>query len=70
MAEVWSRRLQAVRQRMEAEGIDALALVPGPNLLYLSGAALHLMERPAVVLIPADGTPLAVLPGLEVPTWQ
>src|SRR5690606_35847738 len=52
------------------DGVDVLALVPGPNLTYLTGATLHLMERPAAVLIPVDGTPLAVLPGLEVPTWR
>ncbi|MCJ7550921.1 MAG: Xaa-Pro peptidase family protein [Anaerolineae bacterium] len=49
----------------ESVGLDALALVPGPNLLYLTGMSFHLSERPIVALLPADGRPSIVLPELE-----
>jgi len=49
----------------ESVGLDALALVPGPNLFYLTGMAFHLSERPIVVLLPVDARPAIVLPELE-----
>jgi Xaa-Pro dipeptidase len=56
------RRLQGYIQEA---GLDAVALVPGPNLLYLTGLVFHLMERPIVALIPGQGEPLLILPELE-----
>jgi Xaa-Pro dipeptidase len=50
-----------------ASGLDALALVPGPNLYYLTGLSFHLSERPIVALFPMDGMPAIVLPALEAP---
>ena len=44
-----------------------MALVPGPNLLYVSGMHTHLSERPIVMLIPAEGEPGIVIPTLEAP---
>jgi Xaa-Pro dipeptidase len=49
----------------ESVGLDALALVPGSNLLYLTGMSFHLSERPIVALLPVDGRPSIVLPELE-----
>jgi Xaa-Pro dipeptidase len=49
----------------ESEGLDALALVPGPNLFYLTGMNFFLSERPIVVLLSVDAAPAAVLPELE-----
>jgi Xaa-Pro dipeptidase len=46
-------------------GFDALALMPGANLFYLTGLAFHLSERPIVALLPMDGVPAIVLPALE-----
>ena len=58
-------RLEHLRQSMGQHGLEALALLPGPNLLYLTGLRFHLMERPIVALIPLQGDPLLVLPQLE-----
>ncbi|MBN1250013.1 MAG: aminopeptidase P family protein, partial [Anaerolineae bacterium] len=58
-------RLRRALAEAEAEGLDALALVPGPNLYYLTGMAFFLSERPIVALVPVDATPAVVLPDLE-----
>jgi len=60
-----SRRLRKVLTAAEQAGLDALALVPGPNMVYLTGMSFHLSERPIVVLLPVDARPSVVLPELE-----
>jgi Xaa-Pro dipeptidase len=52
-------------ERQQAAGLDCVALVPGPNLLYLSGLTLFMSERPIVSVYPIDGRPALVLPELE-----
>jgi len=58
-------RLAALRHGMRSAGLDALVLVPGPNLLYYGVPALHFSERLTLLLLPVDGTPAFVLPALE-----
>lgn len=60
-----SERLSRVIASAEARGLDAIALVPGPNMAYLTGLSFFLSERPIVALL-AVGEPLCVvLPELE-----
>lgn len=49
----------------QAHGLEALAIMPGPNLLYLQELALMLSERPVVALFPVDAPPAVVLPAFE-----
>jgi Xaa-Pro aminopeptidase len=58
-------RMQRLQAEMEKSGLELVALIPGPNLLYLSGLSFHLMERPVVALIPREGMAALVLPELE-----
>ena len=51
-------------------GLDAAAFVPGPNFHYLTGVSLHLMERPTLFVLGADGAMLAVMPALERQKWS
>ena len=51
---------------IKAAGLDALALNPGPSLVYLTGLHFHLMERPVVLMFAPGDTPRLVLPELEV----
>ena len=69
---MFTQRLESVRQRLTAQGIDYLALVPGFNLRYLTGMDFVLLERPFIIFIPADETaePVLVIPELEAPTWK
>lgn len=47
-------------------GLDAVALVPGANFLRIFGKDFHQMERPLVVIVPRTGTPVAIVPNLEM----
>lgn len=60
-------RLEALRRLQVANGIGCVALVPGANLRYFTGLAMHLSERPAVAFIPAEGPLAVLLPVLEAP---
>ncbi|MBN1933679.1 MAG: aminopeptidase P family protein [Anaerolineae bacterium] len=59
-----NRQTQLICQQHTA-GVDCVALVPGPNLNYVSGLALHASERPIVAFFPVQGQPVVVLPVLE-----
>ena len=50
-------------------GVDAVALVPGPNFTRAIGQAFMSHERPFVVVIPVDGAPAALVPNLELGSW-
>ena len=69
---MYGQRLKGMRERLDEQGIDCLALVPGSNLRYLSDKGFMLMERPLIAFIPADGDrePVLVIPSLEVPNWS
>ena len=56
-------RLDNLRQQLKAQSVDCLALVPGPNLRYLTGTSFHLMERAFVALFPAEAEPVRGPPG-------
>lgn len=58
-------RLQRLVEEIPAHGLDGIALVPGPNLLYVSGIHMHPSERPTVLFVPADDDPAIVIPTLE-----
>lgn len=60
-------RIQALRRLQTANGVDCVALVPGANLRYFTGLAMHQSERPALAFIPAEGSPALLLPELEAP---
>lgn len=58
-------RFKRLQSELKAAGVDCLALLPGANLRYLIGLDFHLMERPTILLIPAEGSSSFVLPALE-----
>lgn len=57
------------QQRMiglaQERGLDVVALMPGPNLFYVTGLSFFLSERPVVGFFPVDQPPALVLPALE-----
>ena len=67
------KRISALQALQRANAIDCVALVPGANLRYFTGLAMHPSERPTVVLVPAGEKPqdapglTVVLPVLEAP---
>jgi Xaa-Pro dipeptidase len=58
-------RVQVLLDIITKAGVDAVALIPGANLQYLTGNDFHLMERPLVVFFMPGRDPVAVLPSLE-----
>ena len=58
-------KLHQIHEIAAAAGLDAIALVPGANLHYLTGLDFHLMERPLVVFFVPGREPVAVVPALE-----
>lgn len=60
-----SLRIQRLVDRMRATGVDAVALVPGPNMAYLTGLRGHLSERPTIAFFPLTGQPALLVPGFE-----
>ena len=59
------QRLNRLTKEVLAHGVDGIALVPGPNMLYLSGMHVFLSERPIVLFLPADDEPAIIIPTLE-----
>ena len=57
-------KLQELRKGMKKEGFDCLAVVPGPNLYYITSKRFHLSERPVVLFIEEDNLTF-ILPELE-----
>ncbi|MEO7979714.1 MAG: Xaa-Pro peptidase family protein [Sporichthyaceae bacterium] len=62
-----SDRLSHVRKAVADAGLGALLLTPGPDLRWLTGYEALPLERLTCLVLPADGEPFLVAPGLEVP---
>jgi Xaa-Pro aminopeptidase len=58
-------RLTRLRESILANGLDGLALMPGPNLIYVSGIHSHVSERPVLFFLPVDDEPAIIIPTLE-----
>ncbi|MFT4727396.1 MAG: Xaa-Pro dipeptidase [Granulosicoccus sp.] len=63
-------RYEPYRAVARKASLDAIALVPGANFSRLFGKEFHQNERPLVVIIPADGMPAAVVPNLELGSFE
>ena len=57
--------LRTQRLLENASGVDCIALVPGPNMVYLTDLHFHLSERPVIAFFPASGRPALLVPTLE-----
>jgi Xaa-Pro aminopeptidase len=63
-------KLKRVAAALTAAGVDALVLLPGPNLYYTLGINQMLRKRPLIYAVFPDGAVAASLPGLEVPDFR
>lgn len=63
MIEEYRSRMDALRALL-GDGVDAIAIVPGANMVYFTGLHFHLSERPIIALIHADGFAI-IVPQLE-----
>ena len=62
-------RFKKIYKILESNNLDAIALIPGSNLKYLTGGTFPLMERPTVLIIAKDKN-VAILPSLEVDSFN
>jgi Xaa-Pro dipeptidase len=60
-----ANRIEKTRSALKNSKLDALALIPGPGMVYTPGLHFHLMERPVVVIFTQNQPPVMVLPELE-----
>lgn len=51
-------------------GVDAVALVPGPNFTRALNQSFMSHERPFILVIPADRPAAALVPNLELRSWD
>ena len=58
-------RIRRAASDAQAQGLAGLAVVPGPNLRYLTGLAMHPSERLALALFVAGKSPAFVVPAFE-----
>jgi len=65
-----SDRYSEYRQVAHDLNVDALALVPGSNFTRLFDASFHSHERPLLILIPVAGPPAALVPNLELRSFD
>jgi Xaa-Pro aminopeptidase len=63
----YADRLRRAQAEMTRQGIDLLVVGASADLLYLIGYAGHESERMSVLVLPRDGAPHYVVPGLEAP---
>ncbi len=63
-SEIEARR-RKIQTTMQADGLDALVLLAPDNVYYLTNFANMIHERPFVLVMPARGDPVFVLPRLE-----
>jgi Xaa-Pro aminopeptidase len=63
-------RLSQARKAVADAGLCALLVTPGPDLRWLTGYEALPLERLTCLVLPADGEPFLVAPGLEVPAVE
>ncbi|NND91357.1 MAG: aminopeptidase P family protein, partial [Granulosicoccus sp.] len=63
-------RYEPYRAVARDASLDAIALVPGANFSRLFGTEFHQNERPLLVLVPASGPPAAIVPNLELGSFE
>lgn len=54
MSPEYDNRIRSLQQKMRDEQIDLTAIAPSANMVYLTGFAPHLDERPTALLITPD----------------
>lgn len=62
---MYQQRTDNLLRTMQAENLEAMILIPGSNLFYLTGLTFHLMERAVIGLFSSDQKPVLIVPELE-----
>jgi len=62
---VYLERIRRLTAALPAHELEAVILLPGPNLRYYTGLSFHLMGRPTLAVLTPDRPPLLIVPELE-----
>ena len=65
--QIFAERLQRARQAMRAQGVDVALLSLGLDMPYLTGYNAMPLERLTMLVLPANGDAVMVIPRLEAP---
>lgn len=60
-----NERIARLQAELQAASLPALAVLPGPNMKYLTGVDFHLYERPIVAIFLSEGNPIMIVPEME-----
>ena len=65
--QIFAERLERARQAMRAQGVDVALLSLGLDMPYLTGYNAMPLERLTMLVLPANGDAVMVIPRLEAP---
>lgn len=63
--EIYTSRVEQVRQKMAQSSLDAMLITPGSDLLYLTGYNAVPLERITALVITQSSDPFLIVPRLE-----
>ena len=64
------QRMAQLLQLAARSWLDAMAIMPGPNMQYFTGLHFHLSERPTLAIFPVAGQPALICPAFEATKTQ
>jgi Xaa-Pro aminopeptidase len=64
---IFTNRISRAQDVLKETGVHALLLGPSADLRWLTGVDAHLSERLNLLVLPREGEPAMVVPGLEAP---
>jgi Xaa-Pro dipeptidase len=65
MSQPYKSRVSRLVEALPEHRLEALVLLPGPNLIYFTGLSFHLMGRPTLAVFTPDLPPLILVGELE-----
>ena len=65
MTQLLTHRVSRLLEALPIHGLEAVILLPGPNMLYFTGLSFHLMGRPTLAVFTAEHPPLLLVGELE-----
>jgi len=62
---VFEHRWSDLLSSLKASGLRGIAIMPGPNMFYLTGLSMGLSERPTLLVLVEEGKASFIMPRLE-----
>lgn len=62
---MYKQRMEQLDRLLSDHAFDAIILIPGSNLQYLTGLSFHLLERPVLLFVAPGNKPTLIVPELE-----